>query len=103
MNKEDLNREAEQSPQDDDDFVELIDEEGNVVLFEHQATFEFRGESYIALSEVCDKSDDLEIILMKIAKDENGEDIYIQPEEDEEEEAFQYLLSITDEMEEGGE
>ena len=92
-----------QEPQDEDDFVELIDEDGNLVLFEHQATFEYRGESYIALSEAGEESDELEIILMKIARDENGNDIYVQPEEDEEEEAFRYLLSITDEMEEGDE
>ncbi len=35
---------------EDDNLVELIDDEGNTLRFEHLMTFEYRGEWYVALA-----------------------------------------------------
>ena len=88
---------------EEDELIELIDEDGNPVVFEHLATLEYNGESFLALSDPESDEEELSVIIMKIAQDENGEDIYVQPEESEEEAVFEAFLQMIDDMEEDGE
>ena len=65
-----------------DEIVTLQDEDGNEVGFNHLMTIEHEGSFYIALEEV---EDDDEVMLLKIAKDEeSGEDIYLSIDDEEE-------------------
>ncbi len=84
-------------PEEDGDVVELIDEEGNSTLFEHLATLEYHGESYLILCDPEAPEDDVEVFVMKIEQDENGEDIYVQPDEETAEQVFNAFLSMIDE------
>ena len=88
---------------EEDELIELIDEDGNPVVFEHLATLEYNGESFLALSDPESDEEELSVIIMKIAQDDNGEDIYVQPEESEEEAVFEAFLQMIDDMEEDGE
>ena len=60
---------------EEDDLVELIDENGESTVFEHLATIEYEGESYLALCDPESDEEDLEVFILKIAQDENGEDV----------------------------
>ncbi len=90
-------------PQDDsgeDDIVELIDENGEKTLFEHLATLEYKGESYLALCDPDADGDDLEVFILKIGQDENGEDIYTVPDDDVADAVFDQLVRLSDSMDE---
>ncbi len=92
--------------EEQDELIELIDEDGNPTLFDHLATLEYEGETYLALAEPdADEQDqeELSVIIMKIQQDENGDDLYVQPEPEEEEAVFEAFLNMIDEMDEGGE
>ena len=87
--------------EEDDDLVELISEDGESIVMEHLATLEYDGKTFLALTTPMEEDDDeveeIEIVIMKIEQDENGEDIYIRPDEDEEEAVFEKLMEILDE------
>lgn len=84
--------------------IELIDEDGESVSFEHLATLEHEGEYYIVLSEITEDDsaeEDVDVVIMKIEQDENGDDVYVY-EEDEalQEVLFEKFLKLMDEQEE---
>lgn len=84
--------------ENEDRIIEFIDENGESTLFEHLATLEYNGESYLA---VCDpKSDDenLEVFILKIETDENGQDFYTVPDDDVSDAVFQQLVDMTEEF-----
>ena len=60
------------------DIITLTDDEGNEYEFEHIDTIELNSKMYLAFTE-ADASDDdenvSEIIILRLDKDENGEDI----------------------------
>ena len=88
-------------PQDDageDELVELIDENGEKTLFEHLATLEYEGESYIALCDPESDEDDLEVFILKIEQDENGDDVYNVPDDDVADAVFAKLVEMTEEF-----
>ena len=83
----------------------LQDENGKDVPFEHLLTLDYKGESYILLEAQQDMEDCLqgESIILRIEKDENGDDIYATLEDEAEyEEVFQKCLEALDEAEEEG-
>ncbi len=91
---------------DDDEFIELIDENGESVSFEHLATLEYQGEAYLVLSpaEQADAdSDDQEILILRIDQDEQGLDVYTMPDDDVQEAVFEYFLTVIDEQDDGAE
>ena len=92
------------TPQDgdegDEELVELIDENGEKTVFEHLATLEYKGESYLALCDPDANDDDLEVFILKIEQDENGEDVYTVPDDDVADAVFDQLVKLTDFMEE---
>nr|SIP63367.1 Putative Holliday junction resolvase YggF [uncultured bacterium] len=68
-----------------DSLVELVDEDGNTVAFEHLATVEYEGDYYICLAEPeTDEADstETEVVIMRIEEDENGEEIYAAIEDE---------------------
>ena len=82
---------------EDDDLIELVDENGETTTFEHMSTFEYNGVTYLA---VCDpeaaeaESENLEVLLLRVESDKEGNDFYIPADDGETDEAFSYFLSM---------
>ncbi len=60
------------------DIITLTDDDGNEFEFEHIDTIEFNGKMYLAFTEANEKDDDenvSEIIILRLDKDENGEEV----------------------------
>ncbi len=95
-----MSDELKNSPNEpeEDDIVELIDENGEKTLFEHLATLEYKGESYLALCDPEADEDDLEVFILKIEQDENGEDVYTVPDDDTADAVFEQLVRLSDSM-----
>ena len=71
------------------DIITLTDDEGNEYEFEHIDTIELNSKMYLAFTE-ADSSDDenvSEIIILRLDKDENGEEILSTVDDEEELEA----------------
>ena len=74
---------------EEENIVELVDEEGNSFRFEHLMTFEYKGNWYIALTEVKDaeseedEAGEEEVAIYRIKGDEDNEQL-VQIEDDEE-------------------
>ncbi len=73
---------------EDSNLVELTDEDGNVAQFEYLDTVEHKGESYVVFMAVqededVDEEEEGEVVILKIAQDDKGEDIYVTCEDDE--------------------
>ena len=81
---------------EEDDLVELIDENGESTVFEHLATIEFEGESYLALSDPESQEDDLEVFILKIDQDDEGNDVYTVPDDDIADAVFARLVEMTE-------
>ena len=61
------------------DFVTLIDEDGNEVEFEHIDTVEYNGVTYLAfIPAEISIEEDAEVVIMQIVE-ENGEELLDQP------------------------
>jgi len=56
--------------------VELLDENDVPTTFEHLMTFEYEGERFIALTDINDDPENMEITLMQVFEDEHGTDTY---------------------------
>jgi len=82
--------------------VELLDENGETVEFEHLATLEYEGAYYIALTPaVDDEEDEGEVLFMRIEEDENGEECYVYVEEEDlQEKVFAEFMRILQEEDE---
>ena len=80
------------SENQDSSIIELIDENGQTVQFEHVATLEHEGAYYIALmlldEDHSSEDDEGELVLMKIDTDDKGEECYVAVED----EALQQVL-----------
>ena len=72
--------------QDRDDIIQLQDDQGNDVDFEHLMTLEHNGSYYVVLEAMQDMEDCMqgESIILKIVQDENGEDSYVTIEDEDE-------------------
>ena len=73
-----VNEELEEE-MEEDDIVELIDEDGQSVRFEHLMTLEHEGELYVMLTalEATPDTDEDEVFILRIEKDAQGEDCYV--------------------------
>ena len=82
-----------------ENIVELVDEEGNDVRFEHIMTLEHNGKVYICLVPV-DPMEDVaedELVIMRIETDDDGNDVYATIEDDAElDEVFEKYLEIAE-------
>ena len=65
------------------DFVTLIDEDGNEVEFEHIDTVEYNGVTYLAfIPAELSVEEDAEVVIMQVVTDENGEELLEGVEDD---------------------
>ena len=66
--------------------IELLDENSEVVSFEHIMTIDYGGKEYIVLSplEQESASDEDEIVILRVEQDENGDDYYVGIEDENE-------------------
>lgn len=65
------------------DFVTLIDEDGNEVEFEHIDTVEYEGVTYLAfIPAELSVEEDAEVVIMQVLTDENGEELLEGVEDD---------------------
>jgi len=81
-----------------------VDEDGESTLFEHLATLEYKGETYLALCEPTqegeEEPDELEVFFLKIETDENGEDYYTAPDDDVADAVYEEFLKLIEDTEE---
>lgn len=89
---------------DEENIVTLIDEDDNEVQFEHILTLEIDNKEYVLLSPL-EPMEDLgqdEAIVLRIEQDENGEDIYVSIDDEDEMQAVYdaYMEIISDEDDE---
>jgi len=85
-------------PEEEDDLVELVDENGETTVFEHLATLEYEGESYLALCDPESEEEDLEVFILKIEQDEDGNDVYNVPDDDVADAVFAKLVQMTEDL-----
>lgn len=81
--------------------IELQDEEGNGIPFEHLMTLKHEGSDYILLEAVEDMEDCMkgEAIILKITQDEDGEDMYVTIDDGDELQAvFDQFIAAMDEQ-----
>ena len=65
------------------DFVTLIDEDGNEVEFEHIDTVEYEGVTYLAfIPAELSVEEDAEVVIIQVVTDENGEELLEGVEDD---------------------
>ena len=71
------------------DIITLTDEENNEYEFEHIDTIEMNSKLYLAFTEVeaSDESGAAEIIILRMEKDENGEEMLVTVDDEAELEA----------------
>ena len=84
--------------ENEDRIIEFIDENGESTLFEHLATLEYNGESYLAVCDPEADDENLEVFILKIETDENGQDVYTVPDDDVSDAVFQQLVDMTEEF-----
>lgn len=109
--KEQTNRETGESEgfrlmegyMEEDNIVELVDEDGKALKFQHLMTLEYEGKNYVVLA-AAEEMDDIgmdEALVLRIDTDEEGEDVYASITDDEELEAvFNRYLEIAEADEE---
>lgn len=82
-----------------EDIVQLVDEDGNEVEFEHLMTLEHNGNAYICLVPVEPMEDvaEDELVILRIETDDEGNDVYATIEDDAElDEVFEKYLEIAE-------
>ena len=89
-------------PEEEDELIELVDENGETTVFEHLATLEYEGDTYLALCEPEDEEsnedEDLEVFILKIEQDEEGNDVYTVPDDDVADAVFDKLVELTEDL-----
>ena len=86
-----------------EDIVQLVDEDGNEVDFEHLMTLEHNGRSYICLVPVEPMEDvaEDELVILRLETDEDGNDVYTSIDDEAElDEVFEKYLEIAEADEE---
>ena len=86
MDKE-KNLESDESMEDDEELYTLTDEEGNESQFALIGELELDGQSYLALIPADaeqDSEEDEEYVILKVTEDENGEEIHVTIDDDDE-------------------
>lgn len=71
------------------DYLTLTDEEGREIEFEHVASVEIDGETYVGLIEVFDDpaaqlQSDGQLVILKVIEDDAGEEVLVTIDNDEE-------------------
>ena len=82
-----------------EDIVQLVDEDGNEVDFEHLMTLEHNGRTYICLvpMEPMEDVEEDELVILRIETDDEGNDFYTSIDDDAElDEVFEKYLEIAE-------
>ncbi len=71
------------------DLVTLVDEDGVETVFEHLDSLEYNGVVYVALVPASEEPEDIieatgELVVLKNVKDEDGEDVLVTIDDEEE-------------------
>ena len=103
MEKLGIEKSVDLESDEENEIVELIDENGESTVFEHLATIEYEGETYLALSDPESQEEDLEVFILKIDQDENGEDVYNVPDDDIADAVFAKLVQLTEDLDQDDE
>lgn len=84
--------------EENEDFIELTDEDGITTTFEILAQFPFNGEDFLAVSEpdTDESKEDLEVLLLQVAEDEEGNEILVVPDEELYDDAFNHFLELVE-------
>jgi len=89
------------------DYFVLTDEEGKEEEFEHLATIDYEGETYMAMTPANpeEESDETEIVIFKVEEDEeSGEDMLVTvDDEDTLDAVFEKFLEMDEEEEDAAE
>ena len=86
-----------------EDIVQLVDEDGKEIDFEHLMTLEHNGKSYICLVPVEPMEDvaEDELVILRLETDEDGNDVYTSIDDEAElDEVFEKYLEIAEADEE---
>jgi len=69
-----------------DDIIVMVDENGVEETFEFLDSIEMEGNEYIVLMPYSgeDIDEEAEVVILKLMRDENGEDMYVNIEDDDE-------------------
>ena len=77
--------------------IDLTDEDGVTTTFEILAQFPFEGEDFLAVSNPEDEGDeDLEVLLLQVQDDEDGNEILVVPEEELYDRAFDHFMELVE-------
>ena len=101
MNEDKMN--SQDMELDQEAIVELIDDEGNEVAFEHLMSLEHNGKVYICLAPIEPMEDvaEDELVIMKIEQDKDGNDFYSTIDSEKElNEVFEKYLELAEADEE---
>ena len=96
-NEFDKKNEIEENEENDPEIYTLTDEEGNELYFALLGTLEHEGNEYKAMIPVNENGEEEseEYVILKFDKDENGEDLLVTIDDDEE---FDRIADIFDDM-----
>ena len=77
-------RSEDKTMEGENNIIELVDEQGQAVEFEHLMTVEHEGSYYIVLMAAQEDEDNEEgdVVILKMEKDDKGEDCYVTIEDD---------------------
>lgn len=84
-----------------DNIVELVDENNDILSFEHIMTLDYADREYVVLAPLeagADSNEEDEVVILRVEHDDNGDDYYMNIEdEDELEEVFAAVTEVLDE------
>ena len=63
----------------DENIVELMDEQGDSIFFEHLMTLTYEEQDYIILATLDDNdsNEELEVVILRVEVDDDGNDVYV--------------------------
>lgn len=79
-----MNGEREDQNMDQENLIELVDEDGKTIRFEHVMTVNYEDEDYVLLSpaEPVEDMQEDEVLVLRIEDDEDGNEVYVSVEDD---------------------
>ncbi len=82
--------------EENEDMIELVDEDGVTTTYEILAQFPFNGEDFLAVSDpnTDETAEELEVLLLQVGEDEDGNEILVVPDDKLYDEAFNYFLDL---------
>lgn len=89
--------------EDESAVVEMVDDDGNVFLYTEEMIIELDNKRFAILVELPEEDEELEeepeVIIAKIVLDDDGEDLYIDPTDEEFKQAQEAYDKLFDEEE----